>query len=63
MKCRYVGGKYMHFKTANSYPDHPFSAELGNMKINTQILGVLARGADLNLGSGTNPLREGIESP
>jgi hypothetical protein len=46
-----------------SCPDHPFSTELGDTEINTQIRGVLAHGADLNLGSGLIPLREGIDSP
>jgi hypothetical protein len=40
-------------------PDRPFSVELGNTEINTRVQGVLAHGADLNLGSGPVPLREG----
>jgi hypothetical protein len=43
--------------------DRPFSEELGNTEINTQVRGVLAHGANLNLGSGLVPLREGIDSP
>jgi hypothetical protein len=35
-----------------SCPDHPFSVELGDTEINTQIRGVLAHGAKLNFGSG-----------
>jgi hypothetical protein len=31
-----------------SCPSHPFSVELGDMKINTQIHKVLAHGVDLN---------------
>jgi hypothetical protein len=46
-----------------SCPDHPFSAESGDMEINTWIWGVLAHGADLNFGSSPVPLREGVESP
>jgi hypothetical protein len=36
--------------------------ELGDTDINTRIRGVLAHGADMNLGSGPIPLREGIDS-
>jgi hypothetical protein len=40
--------------------DRPFSLELEDTEINTQIRGVLAHGADLNFGSGPIPLREGV---
>jgi hypothetical protein len=43
--------------------DRPFSAELGDMEINTQIWRVLAHGADLNFGSGPVPIREGVDKP
>jgi hypothetical protein len=46
-----------------SCPDRPFSAELGDTKISTQIWGVLAHGADLNFGSNPAPLREGVDNP
>jgi hypothetical protein len=46
-----------------SYPDSPFSMELGDTEINTQILGVLALGADLSLGSGPVPLSERVDCP
>jgi hypothetical protein len=46
-----------------SYPNHPFSTELGDTEINTWIRGVLAHGVDLNSGSGPVPLREGVDSP
>jgi hypothetical protein len=46
-----------------SYPDRPFSGELGDMEINSQIREVLAHGANLNFGSSLVPLREGIKSP
>jgi hypothetical protein len=46
-----------------SCPNRPFSEELGDTEINTQIRGVLAHGANLNFGSGPVPLREGVESP
>jgi hypothetical protein len=45
----------------SSCPNHPFYEELGDTKINTQILGVLAHGAVLNLS--TSPLSEGVDSP
>jgi hypothetical protein len=44
-------------------PDHPFSARLGNMEINTQIRGVLAHGADQNFGSSLVPLRKWVYNP
>jgi hypothetical protein len=40
-----------------------FSTELGNTKINTWVQGVLAHGANLNLGYGLDPLREGVDIP
>jgi hypothetical protein len=43
--------------------DRPFSAELDNTEINTQIRGVLPHGADQNFGSGPVPIREGVDSP
>jgi hypothetical protein len=46
-----------------SCPDSPFSVELGDAEINTQIQGVLADGADLNFGSGSIPLRQGVDKP
>jgi hypothetical protein len=46
-----------------SCPDYPFSIELGDTEINTQIRGVLAHVTDLNLGSSPIPLREGVDSP
>jgi hypothetical protein len=46
-----------------SCPDRPFSVELGDTKISTQIWGVLAHGADLNFGSSPVPLREGVHNP
>jgi hypothetical protein len=42
--------------------DHPFSEELGDTEINTQIRMVLAHGAILNLGTGPSSLREGVDS-
>jgi hypothetical protein len=47
----------------SSCPDRPFSTELGDTEINTQVRGVLAHGAYFNLGSGLVPLREGVDSP
>jgi hypothetical protein len=44
-------------------PDRPFSKELGDTKINTQICGVLTLGADLDLSSSLIPIREGVDSP
>jgi hypothetical protein len=49
--------------SGSSCPDHPFSVELCDMEINTQICGVLAHGADLNLGSSLIPIREGGRQP
>jgi hypothetical protein len=46
-----------------SCPDHPFSVELHDTENNTQILEVLAHGADLKYGSSSVPLTEGGESP
>jgi hypothetical protein len=46
-----------------SCPNRPFFTELSDTKINTWIRGVLAHGADLNLGSRPIPLREGVDSP
>jgi hypothetical protein len=46
-----------------SCPDHPFSNELGDMKINTQKHSVLAHGVILNLGPNPTPLREGVDCP
>jgi hypothetical protein len=43
--------------------DRPFSTELGDTEINTQIRVVLAHGADVNLSSGPPPLREGVDNP
>jgi hypothetical protein len=42
--------------------DRPFSAELGDTEINTQIRGVIAPGANLSLGSGLVALRERVDS-
>jgi hypothetical protein len=44
-------------------PDHPFSIELDDTEINTWIRGVLAHGADLNLGSSLIHLRERVDNP
>jgi hypothetical protein len=44
-------------------PSCPFSKELSDMEINTQICGVLAHGVILNLGTSPIPLREGIDNP
>jgi hypothetical protein len=46
-----------------SCPDHPFSTELSDMEISTRVQGVLAYGADLNLGSVSVPLRARVDSP
>jgi hypothetical protein len=46
-----------------SCPDHPFSEDLGDIEINTQIHWVLAHGAVLNLGAGPVPLSEGVGIP
>jgi hypothetical protein len=46
-----------------SYPDRPFSKELGDMEINTWICRGLAHGADLNLDTDHAPKREGVDSP
>jgi hypothetical protein len=43
--------------------DWPFSMELDNMEINTRIRGVLVPGVDPNLGSGSVPLSERVNSP
>jgi hypothetical protein len=45
-----------------SCPDHPFSEELGDAKINIWIHKVLVHGADLNVGVDPAPLREGVDS-
>jgi hypothetical protein len=45
-----------------SCPDCSFSIELGDTEINIDIRGVLALGADLNLGSGLIPQRERVDS-
>jgi hypothetical protein len=42
--------------------DRPFSVELGDVEVNTQIHKVLARGAHPNLGAGPSPLGEGVNS-
>jgi hypothetical protein len=42
--------------------DHPFSKELGEVEINTQIYKVLAHGVDPNPGASPTPLREGVDS-
>jgi hypothetical protein len=44
-------------------PDRPFPEDLGDTKIRTRIQGVLAHGANQNLGSGPVPLMEGVDSP
>jgi hypothetical protein len=46
-----------------SCPDHPFSTELDNTEINTQIRGFLAHEVNQNSSSGPTPLREGVNSP
>jgi hypothetical protein len=46
-----------------SCPDCPFSAELGDMDINTWIRGVLDHGADLNLDSSPIPFRGRVDNP
>jgi hypothetical protein len=46
-----------------SCPNRPFSVALGNTEFNTWIRGVLAQGADLNLGSVMIPLRERVDNP
>jgi hypothetical protein len=46
-----------------SCSNHPFSEELGDMMINTQIHRVHAYGVVLSLGTGPAPLREGVDSP
>jgi hypothetical protein len=45
-----------------SDPDCSFSEELSDGEINTWILKVLNHGANLNLGAGPTPLREGVAS-
>jgi hypothetical protein len=55
------------FMTMWMYPgpschDHPFSEELGDMELNTQIDRVLALGAYLNHRVGPTPLREGVDN-
>jgi hypothetical protein len=45
-----------------SCPDRPFSTELDDMEINTQIRGIL-HGANQNCGPGPVHLREGVDSP
>jgi hypothetical protein len=45
-----------------SCPDHPFSEDLGDLKINTQIHKVLDHRADLNPGTAPAPLREGVDN-
>jgi hypothetical protein len=45
-----------------SCPDYPFSEELGDTEVNTQVHGFLAHGAILNLGTGPVPLREGVNN-
>jgi hypothetical protein len=44
-----------------SCPNRPFSMELGDMEINTQIRRVLAPGTDLSLGFGPVPLMERVD--
>jgi hypothetical protein len=46
-----------------SCPGHPFSVELDDMEINTQIRGGPCSLADQNFGSGLVFLREGVVSP
>jgi hypothetical protein len=46
-----------------SCPNRPFSVELGDAEMNTQIQGVLADGFDLNFCSTLVPLREGVDNP
>jgi hypothetical protein len=53
----------MWMNSGPSYPDRPFSKELGDMEINTWIHRVLAHKAILNLGTGPTPLREGVDNP
>jgi hypothetical protein len=45
-----------------SYPDRPFSEELGDTEINTQIHRVLAHGVNLNPGDDPTPLRERVDN-
>jgi hypothetical protein len=53
--------KWMY--SGSSCPDHPFSEELGDTEINTQICTVLAHGDILNLGTDPSSLREGVDTP
>jgi hypothetical protein len=46
-----------------SCPNRPFSTELGDTEITTQIWGVLAHGVHLNFGSDSILLREGVDRP
>jgi hypothetical protein len=44
-------------------PGHPFSEELDDTEINTQIHEVLTHGAVLNLGTGHIPRRDVVDNP
>jgi hypothetical protein len=46
-----------------SCPDNPFSEELGDTEVNTQVRGVHAYRTVLNLGTGQVNLGEGFDSP
>jgi hypothetical protein len=46
-----------------SFSNCPIFAELGDTKVNTQVLEVLAHGVVQNLGTGPVPLREGDDNP
>jgi hypothetical protein len=58
--CQWVMTMWMYL--GSSCPDRPFSLELGNVEINTQIHRVLAPQAYLNLRAGPTRLREGVDS-
>jgi hypothetical protein len=47
----------------SSCPNRPFSIELGDTEITTQIWGVLSHGVHLNFGSDSILLREGVDRP
>jgi hypothetical protein len=59
--CRWEMAMWMYL--GPSCPNRLFSTKLDGTETNTQIQGVLAHGADQNIGSSPIPLREEVDRP
>jgi hypothetical protein len=57
-----LAGDYHVYVSGPKCSDRPFSEELGDAEINTQIHRVLAHGVDMNPRAGPATLMEGIDS-